>query len=141
AERKVRVELSRAPEVPAREDRLLRSDSPFQGATVGNLSPALADEMSLDQALRGVVVMEIADGSIAQQLGFQKGDIVRAVNDAKVGNVRDLVRISSSRPRVWKVTIEPERRRSLAQAPGASGSFWRRPQKAMSSPIPRTRRP
>jgi len=106
AERRVRVELSRAPEVPAREAHALRSESPFQGATVGNLSPALADEMSLDQALRGVVVMEVADGSIAQQLGFQKGDIVRAVNDAKVADVRDLVRISSGHPRVWKVTIE-----------------------------------
>ncbi|HEY0290932.1 MAG TPA: DegQ family serine endoprotease [Hansschlegelia sp.] len=109
-EKKFAVALSPAPEVPPRETRTLKGESPFTGATIANLSPALTDEMSLDQSLRGVVVMDAADGSIAQQLGFQKGDIVRAVNDRKVQSVRDLVIIAGSQPSAWKVTIERDGR-------------------------------
>jgi Do/DeqQ family serine protease len=104
------VALSTAPETPAREQRTLRGESPFTGATVANLSPALTDEMSLDQSLRGVVVMETGEGTIAEQLGFQKGDIIRAVNDKKVAAVKDLVIIASGQPGLWKVTIERDGR-------------------------------
>ncbi|MDR4305260.1 DegQ family serine endoprotease [Chelatococcus sambhunathii] len=100
------VALAAAPEVPARDQRTIGGESPFTGATVANLSPALTEEMALKADLRGVVVAEIASGSIAERLGFQKGDIVRQVNDAKVASTRDLERSAAASPGYWKVTIE-----------------------------------
>ena len=104
--RDLRVALSAAPETPAREARAIGGESPFTGATVANLSPALAEELSLGTALRGVVVTDVAAGSIAERLGFQRGDIVREVNDGKVTGPRDLERIASRGSGYWKVTIE-----------------------------------
>ncbi|WP_020185766.1 DegQ family serine endoprotease [Methylopila sp. 73B] len=105
-ERKVKIALAAAPETPARDPRLIRGYSPFAGATVANLSPALTEEMSLDDGMRGVVVTDAADGSAAQQLGFQKGDLVREVNDQKIASSAELARIAVTNPRYWKVTIE-----------------------------------
>jgi Do/DeqQ family serine protease len=100
------VALAAAPETPAREQQTLAGDSPFSGVEVANLSPAVAEEMSLPQSLKGVVVMATQSGSVAERLGFQRGDVVRAVNDARVSNVRDLARVASRRSAYWKVTIE-----------------------------------
>ncbi|WP_020178190.1 DegQ family serine endoprotease [Methylopila sp. M107] len=100
------VALAAAPETPARDQRTIGGESPFTGATVANLSPALAEEMALKSDLRGVVVAEVAGGSIAERLGFQKGDLVRQVNDGKVGSTRDLEKASAGSQGYWKVTIE-----------------------------------
>ncbi|MFD1704903.1 DegQ family serine endoprotease [Methylopila henanensis] len=104
--RTVQVALSPAPETPARDVRAIRGYSPFSGATVANLSPALAEELSLVGPSAGVVVMETEDGSPAQQLGFQKGDVVREINGSKVASTADLARTAGQNPRYWKVTIE-----------------------------------
>ncbi|WP_315855261.1 PDZ domain-containing protein [Chenggangzhangella methanolivorans] len=77
--RDLKVELAAAPENPPREQRTIGGETPFTGATVVNLSPALAEEMSLGSGLTGVAVAEVASGSIAERLGFQKGDVVRQV--------------------------------------------------------------
>ena len=55
---------------------MIKARSPLTGAKVGNLSPALADELRLDPSAEGVVVLEITNGSPAQRLGFQRGDVV-----------------------------------------------------------------
>ena len=74
-ESKVAVALETAPEEP-RDEILIEARSPFLGAKVANLSPALADELRLDSSTQGVVVVDIADGTVAQQFGFQRGDIL-----------------------------------------------------------------
>ncbi|HVG52511.1 MAG TPA: PDZ domain-containing protein [Xanthobacteraceae bacterium] len=84
----------------------IQSRSPFSGAKVSNLSPALADELRLDPSSAGVVVTEVGQGSIAQSLGFQKGDLVLSVNDAKIEQTRDLDRATKEQSRVWRVTIQ-----------------------------------
>jgi Do/DeqQ family serine protease len=105
--RDLKVELAAAPENPPREQRTIGGETPFTGATVVNLSPALAEEMSLGSGLTGVAVAEVASGSIAERLGFQKGDVVRQVNNAKITSTRDLERVAASgESRYWKVTIE-----------------------------------
>lgn len=105
-DRAVKVALTAAPEIPARDARQIRGYSPFAGASVANLSPALADEISVDGGLKGVVVTDAEEGSTAQQLGFQKGDIVREINDEKVASTAELAKVAVTSPRYWKVTIE-----------------------------------
>ena len=51
---KVAVALETAPETP-RDELLIRTRSPFMGAKVANISPALADELRLDTSAEGVV--------------------------------------------------------------------------------------
>jgi Do/DeqQ family serine protease len=106
--RDLKVALAAAPETPPRDQRTIGGESPFTGATVANLSPALAEEMSLRSDLKGVVVAEVASGSIAERLGFQKGDVVREVNGARVPDTRELERVADrgGRQGYWKVTIE-----------------------------------
>jgi Do/DeqQ family serine protease len=103
-ESRLAVALETAPETP-RNELVIRSRSPFQGARVANLSPALAEELRLDSAAEGVAVLDVADGSMAQNLGFQHGDVVLAVNNEAIKTTADLQRATSQASRLWRVTI------------------------------------
>jgi Do/DeqQ family serine protease len=98
------VALEAAPDTP-HEERVIESQSPFQGAKVSNLSPALADDLRLDPSTQGVVIVDIAGGSAAQSLGFQRGDLVLSVNNAKIAKTSDLQRATSQQSRLWRITI------------------------------------
>jgi Do/DeqQ family serine protease len=99
------LKLAAAPEVPARDAIKIKTLSPFQGAVVMNISPALIEELSIANAHEGVVVAEVADGSTAANVGVQKGDIVIAVNGQKIATTRDLEKAAAARPNYWKLTI------------------------------------
>jgi S1-C subfamily serine protease len=103
-EGKVAVALATAPDLP-REEVVIRARSPFHGVKVANLSPALADELQLSTSADGVAVVEVADGTFAQRLGFQRGDIIVAVNNQEIRKTRDLARVAEAGSRVWRVTI------------------------------------
>jgi Do/DeqQ family serine protease len=100
----VDVALQSLPDTP-RDEREIRGHSPFLGATVANLSPALADELRLDPQTEGVVITAVADGSAAKSIGFQKGDIVVAVNNQKIGKSADLERVAGAGGHQWRITI------------------------------------
>jgi Do/DeqQ family serine protease len=104
-ESKIAVALETAPDLP-RDEVLIEARSPFMGAKVANLSPALADELRLDTATQGVAVVDIADGAPAQQFGFQRGDILLAVNGAKISKTSDLEKAAKAGARLWRVTIQ-----------------------------------
>jgi Do/DeqQ family serine protease len=101
---RINVPLETAPDV-GRNELVLTSRSPFQGAKVSNISPAVADELHLDADTEGVVVTEIADDSTAASVGFQKGDIILAVNSTKVAKTSDLEKATSSSSRLWRITL------------------------------------
>jgi Do/DeqQ family serine protease len=99
------LKLAAAPEIPARDAIRIKTLSPFQGAVVMNVSPAVIEELSLANAHEGVVVAEVAEGSTAANVGVQKGDIVIAVNGQKIATTHDLEKASAARPAFWKLTI------------------------------------
>jgi S1-C subfamily serine protease len=101
----VAVSLRALPDTPRNEVEI-RAHSPFLGATVANLSPALADELRLDPQTEGVVITNVADGSAAQSVGFQKGDIVVSVNGHDIAKSADLERLTEAGGRLWRITIE-----------------------------------
>jgi Do/DeqQ family serine protease len=103
-EAKVAIPLETAPETP-RDEIEIRTRSPFMGVTVANISPALADELRLDPSTQGVVVLDVADGSLAKNLGFQKGDVIASVNNEKIARTRDLDRIAKDSTRRWAITL------------------------------------
>ena len=105
-ESKVRVALVAPPEDPPRELTELRGPHPFAGATVANMSPALADEMGLETFDAGVIVIGLRRGSSASRLGFRTGDMVRAVNGEHVDSVRRLKTLVAERVSRWHITVQ-----------------------------------
>jgi Do/DeqQ family serine protease len=98
------IALQSLPDTP-RQELQIKGRSPFSGATVANLSPALADELRLDPQAEGVVITGVADGSAAQSVGFQKGDLLVSVNNEKISKPADLERVTNAGGRNWRITI------------------------------------
>ena len=60
----------------------------------------------VDQEFReGVVIAEVAPGSTAAKVGLQQGDVILAVNDAKIARTADLQRAAEPRRNWWKLTL------------------------------------
>jgi Do/DeqQ family serine protease len=100
----VAVALRTAPDTP-RDEITIRSRSPFSGAKIANLSPALADELQLDSAARGVVIVDVDNGSYASNLGFQRGDVILSVNGEKVERTAELEKLTAAGSRSWRIVI------------------------------------
>ena len=109
--RDVGVEMTAAPERPPRDERLLSGRTPFSGARVANLSPALSMELDRIDMARGVVVLAVERRSLAARLGLKPGDIVLSVNGVGVATTRDLARENDRPARGWDVLIERDGRR------------------------------
>jgi Do/DeqQ family serine protease len=99
------LRLSPAPETPARDPVKVKGASPFAGATVVNLSPAVVEELSVQGVAAGVVVTEIDEDSVAARLNLQKGDVILAINDEKIGSTRELEQATGGRRYYWKITL------------------------------------
>jgi S1-C subfamily serine protease len=100
----VSVPLQTAPET-ARDEIVIAGRSPFAGAKVSNLSPALADELRLDPSAEGVAIVGVANGSAADRVGFKAGDVVVSVNDRTIARTADLERATQVASRTWRITI------------------------------------
>jgi Do/DeqQ family serine protease len=101
---KLTIPLETAPD-GGRNEIVLTTRSPFQGAKVANISPAVADEMHLDADTEGVVVTELTDGSTAANVGFQKGDIIVTVNNQKIAKTSDLEKATKDNSRLWRIKL------------------------------------
>ena len=101
---KLAIALETAPDT-GRNEIVIKSRSPFQGAKVSNISPAVADELRLDSNIEGVVIVELGDDAPAQSVGFKKGDVILAVNNQKIGKTADLDRVTREPARFWRITV------------------------------------
>jgi len=101
---KLSVPLETAPD-GGRDEIVLTTRSPFQGAKVANISPAVADELHLDSDTEGVVVTDITDDSPAAGVGFQKGDIIVSVNSQKIARTSDLEKVTRAGSRLWRIQM------------------------------------
>jgi len=101
----LKLQLTAAPEKPARNETLLSGEQPLSGAKVANMSPALAEELSADPFIDGVFVLEIGRGSPANRLGFRIGDFIRTVNGVETANVHDLAEVLKRKTDSWRVSV------------------------------------
>jgi serine protease Do len=65
------------------------------GVTVRSITPDLADRLSI-AAGKGVVVQDVKQGSFAEDLGLNRGDVVLEVNKQPVNNPDDFMKLESS---------------------------------------------
>jgi Do/DeqQ family serine protease len=94
------------PASPPRDERTIAGRNPFQGATVVNLSPAVAEEVGVDPfGRKGVMVLKLGPGA-AQQVGLRPGDIIRQVNGRTIRTTGDLAGAVSAPVRIWQLVVE-----------------------------------
>ena len=98
------MSLRSAPATP-RDEIVIRSRSPFSGVKIANLSPALAEELQLQNVDKGVAIVDVDTGSYASNLGFQRGDVIEEVNGEQISKTRDLERLASTPNRSWRIII------------------------------------
>ncbi len=101
----VPVKLTAAPETPSRDLVKIVGPSPFSGASFVNISPAVLEEMSLAGLTSGVVATDVEDGSVAQEVGVQKGDVIISINGTKITNTADMTNATATRHAYWKLTV------------------------------------
>ncbi|HEY7800770.1 MAG TPA: Do family serine endopeptidase [Hyphomonadaceae bacterium] len=112
SQRSIRATLAAPPGTTKAELIVVGGRNPFTGAQVAQLSPALAEQLGLDpfRARDGMLVYSVPPRTIARNVGFQPGDIIREINGAAIRTPRDLEtaisRIEGSADGVWRLAIE-----------------------------------
>ena len=105
SERRLIIDLVAAPEDPPSEVTELSGAHPFSGATVANMSPALADELGMNDFEAGVIVLQLRRGSTADRLRFRAGDMVASVNGTDIKSVRHLKQVMAKPAKRWRVAV------------------------------------
>ncbi len=104
-EQPLSIRAEPAPDTPARDQRTIAGRNPFDGATVVNLSPAVADELGVDAfAAQGVLITGIGRG-FAMNAGLRPGDVIRTVNGQTIRTTKDLAAAAAVVTDLWRVTI------------------------------------
>ena len=102
---KLGLSLVAAPEDPPRNLTRLRGSHPLSGATVANLSPALAEELAISTMRQGVMVLQVLRGSFANRAGINRGDVVLRVNGKDIGTVAELKWAVARGSRRWAIKL------------------------------------
>ncbi|MBI4397338.1 MAG: PDZ domain-containing protein, partial [Elusimicrobia bacterium] len=85
-------------EMPSREEGGQRGrpedgdTSLWEGARLATLSPALTEHLGVPRGTRGVVVLDVEPGSLADQMGLAGGDVVASVNQRRVQDVKSFLK-------------------------------------------------
>jgi serine protease Do len=99
--------LEAPPEVPAANRTQITGRNPFSGVTVANLSPAIAEELGLENLSgRGVVVLAVREGSTASRIQFQTGDVVTEIAGQPMTSVDDLVAAVAGERQQWQFSVK-----------------------------------
>ena len=59
------------------------------GARVQELTPQLASRYGISGVKRGAVVIGVDDGSVADEIGLQEGDVIQEINRKKIESMKD----------------------------------------------------
>ncbi len=98
--------LEAPPEEPPLTPRRLDGNQPLAGAVIGDLSPAFAQDIGLDEIWDGVVVLEVPRNSTASRFGFRPGDILRELNEWQVVSADALEERLAEPLDSWALVIE-----------------------------------
>jgi len=118
-EKTVKVKLAPPPGATEAEMNLIEGNaSPFSGAEIADLSPALADELGRDPFASGVLVNRVLRRSLASRFGLRPGDMIREIDGTVIKTSEDVLSVlkdKGGRGTKWTVTIERNGRRISSQ--------------------------
>jgi serine protease Do len=113
--RQITLRMAPPPGTTQAERLQVSGQNPFTGAVVAELSPALAEELGLDAFNGGMLVYSVPARTIARNVGFQPGDIIREINGATIRTRADfeaaLRKAGASPPAIWRLATERDGQR------------------------------
>jgi len=59
------------------------------GARVQELTPQLSLRYRISGVKRGLIIIGVEDGSLADEMGLQEGDVILEINRKKIGTIKD----------------------------------------------------
>ena len=101
----IEVELVAPPTEPAPEETFLRGFHALSGARVSSLSPAFAEELGIDSAIAGIVVLDLRRGSRSFDSGLRRGDIIRSINGEDIVRIADLDAFTRNSFGGWRLEV------------------------------------
>ena len=84
------------------------TDVALRFTTVDNVPPTASLEVpdvNASNVPLTTVVTDLAEDSTAANVGFQKGDIIVAVNNQKIAKTADLDRATHESARLWRIVV------------------------------------
>jgi len=102
--RTLNMRMAPAPENPPAQETELQGRNPLKGATVANLSPALAERMDLEGLWEGVIITSIQRSGPAFRVGFRPGDIILAINGTEVSKVAQIAAALVAPDNKWAIS-------------------------------------
>jgi Do/DeqQ family serine protease len=103
---KIAVTLQLPPNDPPRHESWMPSLSLLRGTKIASLSPAFAEEIGVDSAMSGAIVLAVAVGANAYRHGLREGDIIRAIDGRPVRTVDELLGLRVLPFKSYRLTLE-----------------------------------
>ncbi len=111
------VQLMAAPLIPLPNEKTIEGRAPLSGARIANLSPGLAEQLDSDD-VEGVIIIDVAPGSLAANLGFRANDILVSLNNTPVLSVKEALGHARVNRRVWRIELKRGKRILRLVLPG-----------------------
>ncbi len=83
------VTTSSMPEKPEAQKEKEKETEEKMGARVQELTPLLASRYQISGIKNGVVVVAVEEGSVADEVGLQEGDVIQEINRKKIESLKD----------------------------------------------------
>ena len=105
AEMVVGLPLAAPPSISDRQARIT-GNTRFAGTVAAELTPALAQQLGLGFSTQGIAIIDIEQGSPADRMGLQKGDVIRALNGMEIHDIETFESLASQRPQSWRIILQ-----------------------------------
>ena len=77
----------------------------FAGMTLSDVGKELAEQFGIDQNIKGVVIVDVKGGSVAEEKGLKKGDVIIQVNRIKISSTDELYKLNEEAKKANKPSI------------------------------------
>lgn len=105
-EKAISVLLTEPSEGENSKPLIIEGQNPLQGATLHDISPALALELGFDPMRTGVIITEVLEKGFAAQTGLQPGDILESVNGQKIKTKEDVATLLKKPVSSWSLVLK-----------------------------------
>ncbi len=77
----------------------------FAGMTLSNLEREVAEQFGIDRNIKGVVIVDVKAGSVGEEKGLKKGDVIIQINRIKISSTDELYKLNEEAKKANKTSI------------------------------------